>query len=66
MPDNFDPLPVAKGPQTLYLLPGMANRHGLITGAKGTGKTVTLRVLAENFSKIGPSTILSFTKNKLK
>jgi hypothetical protein len=31
MPDNFDPLPVAKGPQTLYLLPGMANRHGLIT-----------------------------------
>ena len=32
------------------LLPGMANRHGLIAGATGTGKTVTLQVLAEGFS----------------
>ncbi|MBY0384094.1 DUF853 domain-containing protein, partial [bacterium] len=35
------------------LLPQLANRHGLIAGATGTGKTVTLQVLAENFSKIG-------------
>ncbi|MCS6689010.1 DUF853 family protein [Klebsiella pneumoniae subsp. pneumoniae] len=37
----------------LYLLPAMANRHGLITGATGTGKTVTLQKLAESFSEIG-------------
>ena len=41
------PLPVAKGEEILSLLPGMANRHGLVAGATGTGKTVTLRVLAE-------------------
>ncbi|HCB0989940.1 DUF853 domain-containing protein, partial [Mycobacterium tuberculosis] len=35
----------------LYLLPAMANRHGLITGATGTGKTVTLQKLAESFSE---------------
>ncbi len=37
----------------LSLLPAMANRHGLITGATGTGKTVTLQKLAESFSRIG-------------
>ena len=36
-----------------YLLPKMANRHGLITGASGSGKTVTLKVLAESFSSAG-------------
>jgi DNA double-strand break repair helicase HerA and related ATPase len=65
MPEIFDPLPVAKGPQTLYLLPGMANRHGLITGATGTGKTVTLRVLAENFSKIGVPVFMADVKGDL-
>ena len=40
------PLPVAKhGKLELYLLPALANRHGLITGATGTGKTVSLQVL---------------------
>jgi len=39
------PLPIAKAEQELYLLPGLANRHGLITGATGTGKTVTLQVM---------------------
>ena len=34
------------------LLPQMANRHGLITGATGTGKTVSLQVLAEGFSRL--------------
>ena len=37
----------------LHLLPAMANRHGLITGATGTGKTVTLQKLAESFSESG-------------
>jgi Cdc6-like AAA superfamily ATPase len=36
-----------------FLLPSLANRHGLITGATGTGKTVTLQTLAENFSQLG-------------
>jgi DNA helicase HerA-like ATPase len=36
-----------------YLDLGLANRHGLVTGATGTGKTVTLQVLAEGFSKAG-------------
>ena len=50
MPENVEPVPIAKGAQIVNMLPGMANRHGLIAGATGTGKTVTLRVLAENFS----------------
>ena len=37
----------------LQLLPQMANRHGLVAGATGTGKTVTLQVMAEAFSRIG-------------
>ncbi|MGE5097428.1 MAG: helicase HerA-like domain-containing protein [Betaproteobacteria bacterium] len=47
------PLLVAKSKSDLALLPAMANRHGLITGATGTGKTVTLQTLAEGFSAIG-------------
>jgi hypothetical protein len=48
------PLPIAKhGDLELYLLPALANRHGLITGAAGTGKTVSLQVLAERFSALG-------------
>ncbi len=41
------------GDKQIYLNAGMANRHGLITGATGTGKTVTLQVLAESFSRLG-------------
>ena len=41
------------GDKDIFLYPKMANRHGLITGASGTGKTVTLRVLAESFSAAG-------------
>ena len=49
-----EPLLIARTPDTeLFLLPGMANRHGLITGATGTGKTVTLQKLAESLSEIG-------------
>jgi DNA helicase HerA-like ATPase len=49
----------------LALLPGLANRHGLITGATGTGKTVTLQVLAEQFSRIGVPTFMADVKGDL-
>lgn len=39
--------PIARGNSDIILLPSMANRHGLIAGSTGTGKTVTLRVLVE-------------------
>ena len=65
MPDAAEPVPVAKGTQTVYLLPGMANRHGLIAGATGTGKTTTLRVLAENFSALGIPVFMADIKGDL-
>lgn len=45
------PILLAKDTEEIFLLPRMANRHGMIAGATGTGKSVTLRVLAENFSR---------------
>ena len=49
-----DPILTAKNTEAeFFLLPQMANRHGVITGATGTGKTVTLQVLAEGFSRAG-------------
>ena len=56
---------VGKGENELFIIPKMANRHGLIAGATGTGKTVTLQVLAENFSKIGVPVLLSDVKGDL-
>ncbi len=47
------------------LLPGMANRHGLIAGATGTGKTVTLQVLAEGFSQLGVPVFMADVKGDL-
>ncbi|WP_324779272.1 helicase HerA-like domain-containing protein [Thiobacillus sedimenti] len=49
----------------LFLLPQMANRHGLVTGATGTGKTVTLQTLAEHFSSIGVPCFMSDVKGDL-
>ena len=49
----------------VYLLPSMANRHGLIAGATGTGKTVSLKVLAESFSDMGVPVFLSDVKSDL-
>ena len=61
-----DPLLIAKNATTVCeLLPALANRHGLITGATGTGKTVTLQTLAENFSKIGVPVFMADVKGDL-
>ena len=49
----------------LELLPNMANRHGLITGATGTGKTVTLQKMAESFSEIGVPVFMADVKGDL-
>ena len=61
-----EPLLVAKhGTIECFLLPGLANRHGLITGATGTGKTVTLQTLAEGFSGIGVPVFMADIKGDL-
>jgi DNA double-strand break repair helicase HerA and related ATPase len=60
-----DPILVAESKQQIFLLPKMANRHGLITGATGTGKTVTLQTLAENFSARGVPVFLADVKGDL-
>lgn len=61
-----EPLLIARNAETeCHLLPGLANRHGLITGATGTGKTVTLQTLAENFSKIGVPVFMADVKGDL-
>ncbi|MGA9990999.1 MAG: helicase HerA-like domain-containing protein [Thiobacillaceae bacterium] len=61
-----EPLLIAKNDKTeLFILPQMANRHGLITGATGTGKTVTLQTMAEHFSAIGVPCFMSDVKGDL-
>ena len=61
-----EPLLIAKhGEIECALLPGLANRHGLITGATGTGKTITLQGLAEQFSNIGVPVFLADVKGDL-
>ncbi len=59
------PILVAKSTEEIYLYPKMANRHGLIAGATGTGKTVTLRVLAEQFSAMGVPVFMADVKGDL-
>ena len=61
-----DPLPIAiHGDLTLDLLPGLANRHGLITGATGTGKTVSLQVMSERLSSLGVPIFMADVKGDL-
>ncbi len=60
-----EPLLIAKSNIDCFLLPQMANRHGLIAGATGTGKTVTLQVLAEHFSNIGVPVFMADVKGDL-
>jgi DNA helicase HerA-like ATPase len=62
---TIDPILIGKGESKQFLLPGYGNRHGLITGATGTGKTVTLQVLAEGFSRIGVPVVLADVKGDL-
>ncbi len=56
---------VGKGDAECAILPNMANRHGLIAGATGTGKTVTLKVMAESFSDLGVPVFLADVKGDL-
>ena len=61
-----EPMLIAQNASTqCHLLPGLANRHGLITGATGTGKTVTLQTLAEQFSNIGVPVFMADVKGDL-
>lgn len=56
---------IGKGTRPVYLSPRLANRHGLIAGATGTGKTVTLQILAEEFSRRGVPVFLADVKGDL-
>ncbi len=61
-----EPMLIAQNTQVqCHLLPGLANRHGLITGATGTGKTVTLQTLAEHFSRLGVPVFMADVKGDL-
>ena len=56
---------LAQADSPIYLLPSMANRHGLIAGATGTGKTITMKVMAESFSDMGVPVFLADIKGDL-
>ena len=56
---------MAQSDKRLFLLPNMANRHGLIAGATGTGKTITMKVMAESFSDMGVPVFLADIKGDL-
>ncbi|MDO4704960.1 MAG: DUF853 family protein [Comamonadaceae bacterium] len=63
---SSSPLLIARNPHTeCLLLPALANRHGLITGATGTGKTVTLQAMAEQFSQAGVPVFMADVKGDL-
>jgi hypothetical protein len=61
----MNPIRIAKAADFLHILPKMANRHGLIAGATGTGKTVTLQSLAEGFSALGVPVFMADVKGDL-
>ncbi len=65
MIDKEKRLYIAHGDDPIYLLPKMVNKHGLIAGATGTGKTVTLQVIAESLSSIGVPVFMSDVKGDL-
>ncbi|MGE0001817.1 MAG: helicase HerA-like domain-containing protein [Fimbriimonadaceae bacterium] len=62
---SLPPLFVGLGDAPVHILPKMANRHGLVAGATGTGKTVTLQILAEQFSSIGVPVLVADVKGDL-
>ena len=51
--DTAEKIFIGKGEQSAWLTLALANRHGLVTGATGTGKTVSLQVMAEGFARAG-------------
>ena len=53
------------GEEEIFIYPKMANRHGMIAGATGTGKTVTLKVMAESFSNMGVPVFLADVKGDI-
>jgi DNA helicase HerA-like ATPase len=61
----IDPILIGKGENLQYLMPSFGNRHGLVTGATGTGKTVSLQILAEGFSRMGVPVFLADVKGDL-
>jgi uncharacterized protein len=63
--DTDDKIFVGKGEQSAWLTLALANRHGLVTGATGTGKTVTLQVMAEGFARAGVSVFAADIKGDL-
>ncbi len=62
---NNNGIYIGKGETDIYLSPALANRHGLIAGATGTGKTVTLQILSEGFSKLGVPVFMADVKGDL-
>ncbi len=56
---------IAQSDKNCYIIPKMANRHGIIAGATGTGKTITMKVLAESFSDMGVPVFFSDVKGDL-
>ena len=62
---TLEPILIAKNQAEFFLLPALANRHGLVAGATGTGKTVTLQTLAESFSAMGVPVFLADVKGDL-
>jgi len=62
---EITPILIGKGEHLQYLFPAYGNRHGIVTGATGTGKTVTLQILAEGLSRIGVPVFLADVKGDL-
>jgi DNA helicase HerA-like ATPase len=63
--DTDEKIFIGKGEQSAWLTLGLANRHGLVTGATGTGKTVSLQVMAEGFARAGVSVFAADIKGDL-
>lgn len=61
----MDKILIGKGVQPVYLLARYGNRHGLVAGATGTGKTVSLMVLAEGFSRLGVPVFMADVKGDI-
>src|SRR6266403_5305386 len=63
--DTDEKIFIGKGEQPVWLTLGLANRHGLVTGATGTGKTVSLQVMAEGFARAGVAVFAADIKGDL-